>query len=40
MHGRAHEDEMLRSMVLLGVSAVGLDRTYLHPTASATIPSA
>lgn len=35
------EDEMLRSMALLGVSAVGeLDRSYLHPAAPVTIPSA
>lgn len=35
------EDEMLRSMALLGVSAIGeLDRSYLHPAVPITIPSA
>ncbi|TBG96055.1 alpha-hydroxy acid oxidase [Rhizobium leguminosarum] len=35
------EDEMLRSMALLGVSTIGeLDRSYLHPAAPVTIPSA
>ncbi|KWV54786.1 alpha-hydroxy-acid oxidizing enzyme [Rhizobium altiplani] len=35
------EDEMLRSMALLGVSAVGaLDRSYLHQAVSVTVPSA
>lgn len=35
------EDEMLRSMALLGVSAIGeLGRSYLHPATPVTIPSA
>jgi L-lactate dehydrogenase (cytochrome) len=35
------EDEMLRSMALLGVSTIGeLDRSYLHPAVPVTIPSA
>jgi isopentenyl diphosphate isomerase/L-lactate dehydrogenase-like FMN-dependent dehydrogenase len=35
------EDEMLRSMALLGVSAIAqLDRSYLHPAAPVTVPSA
>lgn len=35
------EDEMLRSMALLGVSTIGeLDRSYLHSAAPVTIPSA
>ncbi|MUZ65028.1 alpha-hydroxy acid oxidase [Agrobacterium vitis] len=35
------EDEMLRSMALLGVSAIGrLDRSYLHPAVPVTIPTA
>lgn len=35
------EDEMLRSMGLLGVSAIGeLSRSYLHPAVPVTIPSA
>jgi L-lactate dehydrogenase (cytochrome) len=35
------EDEMLRSMALLGVSAIGeLTRSYLHPAAPVAIPSA
>ena len=35
------EDEMLRSMALLGVSTVGgLDRSYLHPAVPVTTPSA
>lgn len=35
------EDEMLRSMALLGVPTIGgLDRSYLHPAVPVTIPSA
>ncbi|NKM08140.1 alpha-hydroxy-acid oxidizing protein [Rhizobium leguminosarum bv. viciae] len=35
------EDEMLRSMALLGVPAIGaLDRSYLHPAVSVTVPEA
>lgn len=35
------EDEMLRSMALLGVSAIGeLTRSYLHPAAPVAIPGA
>jgi L-lactate dehydrogenase (cytochrome) len=35
------EDEMLRSAALLGASTIGeLDRSYLHPAAPVTIPSA
>jgi L-lactate dehydrogenase (cytochrome) len=35
------EDEMLRSMALLGVSTIAqLERSYLHPAAPVTIPSA
>ncbi len=35
------EDEMVRTMALLGVSTIaGLDRSYLHPAVSVTTPSA
>lgn len=35
------EDEMLRSMALLGVPTIGdLDRSYLYPAVPVTIPSA